>query len=70
MGVVMSVKPNLKLLIAIRERGMSQKDFASVVNDHPTFVSRVVNGWVNLDDSRKLKYAMALGKKVENIFDK
>ena len=62
------MEQNLKLLIAIRERGMRQADFAKVVGDHFTFVSRVVNGWINLDDRRKAKYAMILGKTVQELF--
>lgn len=63
------MKQNLKLLIAIREGGMRQVDFAKAVGDHFTFVSRVINGWINLDDKRKAKYAKALGKPVEELFD-
>jgi hypothetical protein len=63
------MRQNLKLLTAIRERGMRQVDFAKAVGDHFTFVSRVVNGWVNLDDQRKSKYADVLGKNVQELFD-
>ena len=64
------MQQNLKLLTAIRERGMRQVDFAKAVGDHFTFVSRVVNGWTNLDDRRKTKYAMTLGKSVQELFEK
>ena len=63
------MKTNTKLLVAIREKGMRQKDFAKAVGDHPTFISRVVNGWINLDDARKARYARALGKKTTELFD-
>ena len=63
-----AMEQNLRLLIAIRERGMRQVDFAKEVGDHFTFVSRVINGWANLDDARKTKYAKALGKNVDEIF--
>ena len=63
------MEQNLKLLTAIRERGMRQVDFAKAVGDHSTFVSRVVNGWINLDESRKTKYAKILGKPVTEIFE-
>ena len=63
------MKQNLKLLSAIREKGMRQKDFAMAVGDHHTFISRVINGWVNLDFPRKIKYAKILGKKVNELFD-
>ena len=64
------MQQNLKLLTAIRERGMRQVDVAKAVGDHFTFVSRVVNGWTNLDDRRKTKYAMTLGKSVQELFEK
>ena len=63
------MKPNLKLLTAIREKRMRQKDFAKAVGDHHTFISRVINGWINLDEPRKAKYARILGCKVEDLFN-
>jgi hypothetical protein len=63
------MEQNLKLLTAIREQGMRQVDFAKAVGDHETFVSRVVNGWVNLDERRKSRYAKALKKDVGELFD-
>ena len=62
------MKPNLKLLIAIRERGMRQKDFAKAVGEHHTFISRVINGWVNLDEARKARFAKALKMKKGKLF--
>jgi hypothetical protein len=62
------VEPNIKLLSAMRENGLRQRGFAKRVGDHESFVSRVVNGWVNLDKDRKKKYAKILKKKVEDIF--
>jgi len=63
------VKPNIKLLSAIRERGFRQNDFARVVGDHYSYISRVVNGWVNLDEARKARYAQTLGKETSELFD-
>ena len=63
------IKTNVKLLAAIRERGFRQVDFAKVVGDHHTFVSRVINGWINLDEPRKAKYARALGKETSELYD-
>lgn len=60
--------PNTKLLIAIRSSGMRQYEFADKVNEHPTFISRVVNGWVNLDKNRKIRFAESLGMEVEELF--
>jgi hypothetical protein len=64
------MKHNLRLLMAIREQGMRQVDFANLVGDHFTFVSRVINGWVNLDDGRKAKYARVLEKDVCDLFER
>lgn len=63
------MRKNLKLLLAIRSRGMRQKDFANAVGDHFTFISRVVNGWINLDEKRKAKYARVLGVPVGELFE-
>ncbi len=62
------MEPNLKLLMAIREKGMRQVDFAKEVGDHFTTISRVVNGREILDDRKKAKYAKALGKSVPELF--
>lgn len=62
------MKPRLNLLLAIREAGYRQIDFAKAVGDHETVVSRVVNGWLNLPEERKKKYAEVLGKTVEELF--
>ena len=62
------MKTNLKLLTAIREKGMRQKDFAKAVGEHETFISRVVNGWINLDEVRKARYAKMLGSTVDYLF--
>jgi len=61
---------NLNLLMAIRKKNFRQKDFAKAVGDHHTFVSRVINGWINLDEKRKAKYAKTLGHNVEDLFNK
>jgi plasmid maintenance system antidote protein VapI len=62
------LKQNLNLLIAIREQGLRQKDFAKILNVHPTTISSVINGRLNLPDAEKIRYAKTLGKKVEDIF--
>jgi transcriptional regulator with XRE-family HTH domain len=62
------MKANFDLLRAIRERGLRQREFARLVGDHESVVSRIVNGiWVP-DEARKIKYATAVGKKVEDLF--
>ena len=64
----MSLKQNLKLLVAIRENGLRQKAFAELVGDPPAYVSRICNGWMVVDDDRKKKYAKALNRRIEEIF--
>ena len=63
------MKTNLKLLTVIREKGMRQKDFAKAIGEHETFISRVINGWINLDEVRKAKYAKMLGCTVDDLFN-
>lgn len=63
------LKPNLKLLMAIREAGLRQADFARIVRDHPSLVSRVVNGRVNLDPIEQARYARALRRRPEDLFE-
>ncbi|BBO72768.1 hypothetical protein DSCW_01850 [Desulfosarcina widdelii] len=60
---------NTSLLVAIKEKGWTQKEFSAIAGDHPTFVSRVINGWINLDDARKAKYAKVLDCEVGDLFD-
>lgn len=61
--------PNGKLWAAIRERGMLQKDFARIVGDDPSIVSRIVTGQWNPDAQRKARYSRALGMSVEDLFE-
>ena len=63
------MRQRLKLLTAIREKGLRQKDFAIAVGEHETTVSMVVTGKLNLDDVRKVKYARTLGKSVTDLFE-
>ena len=64
------MKQNLKLLVAIREQNLRQVQFAKIVGDHHTYLSGVINGRINLDQGRKSKYARALNKRVDELFDK
>lgn len=62
------VKVRFGLLRAIRENGMRQRDFAKQVGDSESFVSEVVNGLRNLDESRREKYARFLGVSQDELF--
>ena len=59
---------NFKLLIAIREQGLRQRDFAKLIGEDETILSRVINGHWNPDELRKIKYAKALKMRVEDLF--
>jgi transcriptional regulator with XRE-family HTH domain len=61
---------NFELYKAIREKGLRQRDFARLVGDHESVVSRIVNGvWIP-DELRKVRYARALGRKPDEVFPK
>ena len=59
---------NFELLKSIRQMGLRQRDFAKLVGDHESVVSRIINGIWNADKMRKIKYAKALGKRPEELF--
>lgn len=59
---------NIRLVVALKERGLKQRDFARLVGDHETMISRVVNGTWNLDEERKIRYAKVLKKRPEDLF--
>jgi transcriptional regulator with XRE-family HTH domain len=63
-----SVNMNFELLRAIKENGLTQKDFSAIVGDDPSVVSRIINGVWNPDDIRKIRYAKALKMKIEDLF--
>lgn len=63
------MKPRPKLWAAIRERGLKQKDFAKLVGDHPSIVSRIVTGQWRIDEERKLRYARVLKRRAGEVFD-
>ena len=47
---------NFNLLRAIKEKGLTQKDFSHIVGDDPSVVSRIINGIWRPDELRKIKY--------------
>jgi ribosome-binding protein aMBF1 (putative translation factor) len=63
------MQENLKLLNAIRTKGLKQKDFARLVGDKDSMVSGVIRGRLNLDDEQKIKYARILDCKIEELFE-
>ena len=59
---------NFNLLKAIKEERLTQRDFARLVGDHESIVSRIVTGvWV-ADEKRKILYSKTLGRKVQELF--
>ncbi len=63
------MKQNLKLLNAIRQKGLRQYEFASIVGIDQYLLSRLIRGHVNLDPVRKLRIAKALKRRVSDLFD-
>jgi len=59
---------NYELFRAIKEMGLTQREFAQIVGEHESVVSRVVNGTWNADRKRQLRYAKALKRKPEELF--
>ncbi len=59
---------NEKLWAAIKGRGLTQADFARIVGDDPSIVSRIVNCRWNIDELRKFKYSRALRMRPEDLF--
>ncbi len=59
---------NFELLRAIKEENLTQREFARLVGDHESIVSRVINEIWNIDERRKIRYSKALGRKVREVF--
>lgn len=59
---------NFDLLKAIKEKGLSQKDFAYLAKDHPSVVSRVISGKQQISRHKQLRYAKALRQRPEDLF--
>jgi transcriptional regulator with XRE-family HTH domain len=59
---------NFNLLKALKEKNLTQRDLARIINEHESVVSRIINGIWNPDEARKIKYAKALGRKPEELF--
>lgn len=59
---------NFKLLRAIKEEKLTQRDFAKLVGDHESMVSRIINGVWNVDAMRRIRYSKVLGRKPEDLF--
>lgn len=59
---------NFELLRAIKEQKLSQREFAKIVGDHESVVSRIINGIWNADEVRKYRYSKALGRKHDELF--
>jgi transcriptional regulator with XRE-family HTH domain len=61
-------KVNIKLWAAIRDQGLTQADFARIVGDDPSVVSRIINCRWNIDQLRKERYSKALKLKPDDLF--
>jgi len=63
------MKPRARLWSTIREEGLTQAEFSRIVGDDPAIVSRIVTGQLVPNEFRKIRYAKALNKTVEELFD-
>ena len=63
------MKPRQELWSAIRMANLTQAEFAKIVGDDPAVISRTVTGQQEPSAVRKIRYAKALNRKVEEIFD-
>ena len=63
------IKPRAALWSAIKEAGLNQREFSRIVGDDPAIVSRIVTGQMIPSEVRKIRYAKALNRRVEEIFD-
>jgi len=61
-------KINFALLKKIKLQGLRQRDFAQIVNEDESVISRVVNGVWNPSEAQRIRYARALKCKVSEIF--
>ena len=59
---------NRKLKAMIVLKFENQENFAEVVNESSSFISRVVRGRRSISDKKKLRWAKALGCEPEEIF--
>jgi len=59
---------NLKLIMAIHESDLSQRDLARSIGIHESVISMVVRGKYNLEYEQQVKIANCLRKPVEHLF--
>jgi DNA-binding XRE family transcriptional regulator len=59
---------NLKIKIALIEKGETQYRLAQILECDPSVVSRIVNGWIQPDKETKNKISKFLGKPVNELF--
>lgn len=62
------MKKRLQLLLAIKQKGLTQREFSKCVSDSEVMVSRFINEWWNIDEERMKMYALILGKEPKEIF--
>lgn len=67
-NVLVEVIVRINLLVAIKKKGISQRQFAHLVGEHESIVSRVITGKWNPDNKQREKYAKILGEKVSALF--
>ena len=64
-----TMKPQIKLLLTLKELGIRQREFARLAGENQGQLSMMINGKMFIDEHRKIKFARLLGKTVEDLFD-
>ena len=59
---------NFELLRAIKEKGWTQRDFAQIVGEHPSKVSRIITGTWNPSTETQIKYSKVLKMNRDFLF--
>ena len=62
------IKTNIKLLVAIKERGLKQKDICQLLGVSAPLLSEVISGKRNLDEEFKNRLAQILNATASELF--
>lgn len=57
-----------KLKKTLKKMNLTGRDLAKITGDHESIVSKILNGKMEIDSLRKIRYAKALKRKPEELF--
>jgi len=60
---------NFKWFQAMKEEGITARDFAKITGDSEALISLFLNGHRKIDPVRQIKYAKLLRRKPEELFN-